>query len=69
VLAAHEQDHTETGGALTALREPAHDYDTTVAVCGTHRRLLEALHRLELDLQQHIHEENNVLFPRVRALR
>jgi regulator of cell morphogenesis and NO signaling len=69
VLASHEQQHTETGDALTALRELARDYDTTVALCGTHRRLLDALHGLELDLHQHIHEENNVLFPRARALR
>lgn len=69
VLALHEEEHAETGDALVALRELAHDYDTTSALCGTHRRLLDALQRLELDLHQHIHEENNVLFPRARALR
>jgi regulator of cell morphogenesis and NO signaling len=69
VLALHEQEHAETGDALVALRELAHDYDTTGAPCGTHRRLLDALQRFELDLHQHIHEENNVLFPRARALR
>jgi regulator of cell morphogenesis and NO signaling len=69
VLALHEQEHAETGDALAALRELAHDYDTTGALCGTHRRLLDALQRFELDLHQHIHEENNVLFPRARALR
>lgn len=37
------------------------------AVCRTHRTLLEAVGALELDLHQHVHEENNVLFPRVRA--
>jgi iron-sulfur cluster repair protein YtfE (RIC family) len=30
--------------------------------------LLEALHRFEVDLHQHVHEENNVLFPRVRDM-
>ena len=69
LLALHEQEHTETGDTLAALRELAHDYDTAGALCGTHRRLLEALRRLELDLHQHIHEENNVLFTRARALR
>lgn len=67
VLAVHEQEHTETGDALVALRELADDYDPRVALCGTHRRLLDALRRLELDLHQHIHEENNILFPRARA--
>jgi iron-sulfur cluster repair protein YtfE (RIC family) len=37
-------------------------------LCGTHRALLDALRSLEQDLHQHIHEENNVLLPRVRAL-
>jgi regulator of cell morphogenesis and NO signaling len=68
LLAAHEQEHAATGDALVALRELASDYDTTGALCRTHRTLLDALARLELDLHQHIHEENNVLFARVRAL-
>lgn len=67
LLASHEHEHAETGGVLTALRELGQDYDTSRALCGTHRRLLEGLQELELDLHQHIHEENNVLFPRVRA--
>lgn len=69
VLAAHEHEHREIGDALAALRELAHDYDTAGALCRTHRTLLEALARFELDLHQHVHEENNILFPRVRALR
>jgi regulator of cell morphogenesis and NO signaling len=68
VLAQHEQEHDETGDALVALRELAHEYDPAGALCGTHRRLLEGLRQLELGLHQHIHEENNVLFPRARAL-
>lgn len=68
LLAAHEQEHAGTGDALAALRELAGDYDTTRALCRTHRTLLEALAGLELDLHQHIHEENNVLFARVRNL-
>jgi regulator of cell morphogenesis and NO signaling len=63
-----EDDHSNTGDALAAIRELADDYNPAGALCGTHRALLNALHALELDLHQHIHEENNVLFPRVRAL-
>lgn len=69
VLTSHEREHAEAGDALTALRELAQDYDTAAALCGTHGRLLEALRRFELDLHQHIHEENNVLSPRARAIR
>ena len=69
VLAAHEQKHQATGDALAALRELANDHDTAGALYRTRRALLEVLARLELDLHQHIHEENTVLFPRVRDLR
>jgi regulator of cell morphogenesis and NO signaling len=69
LLASHEQEHIDTGDAQVALRELTHDYDTANALCRTHRALLDSLHRLELDLHQHIHEENNILFPRARALR
>ena len=32
-----------------------------------HRATLDGLRELERDLHQHIHEENNVLFPRALA--
>jgi regulator of cell morphogenesis and NO signaling len=67
LLAAREDDHRRSGDALVALREMTAGYDTGRALCRTHRRLLEALHALELDLHEHIHEEADVLFPRVRA--
>jgi regulator of cell morphogenesis and NO signaling len=41
-------------------------YRTEDALCTTHRVLLESLAELERDLHRHIHEENNVLFPRLR---
>ena len=67
VLALREHDHAATGDALCALRELAGGYETEAALCGTHRSLLRALRAFELDMHQHVHEENNVLFPRVRA--
>lgn len=68
LLAAHEAEHEEVGEALAALRELSGGYEAKRALCGTHRLLLEGLRDLELDLHQHVHEENNILFPRVRAL-
>ncbi|HEU4976472.1 MAG TPA: DUF542 domain-containing protein [Baekduia sp.] len=67
-IAALEHDHDDVGRTLVAIRELAGGYRTERAFCGTHRMLLEALRRLTAELHQHIHEENNVLFPRVRAL-
>ena len=64
----HTAEHTATGDALAALREMAGGYETESAYCGTHRSLLQALEAFELDLHQHVHEENNLLFPRMLAL-
>ncbi|WP_421658272.1 hypothetical protein [Leptothermofonsia sp. ETS-13] len=36
--------------------------------CNTYRALLDALATFEQDIHQHIHKENNVLFPRAIAL-
>ena len=44
------------------------DYDLPHGLCSTHRALLDALAAFELDLHQHIHEENNILLPRAREL-
>jgi len=42
-------------------------YDLGSALCNTHRATLAGLRELELDLHQHIHEENNILFRRALA--
>jgi len=49
------------------MRELAGGYDPSAALCTTHGVLLESLRGLERDLHQHIHEENNVLFVRLRG--
>lgn len=67
LLSELEDDHADVGGTLRALRELADGYRVETARCGTHRALLEGLAALERDLHLHIHEENNVLFPHIRA--
>jgi regulator of cell morphogenesis and NO signaling len=61
------QEHDTAGLRLRRLRELSGDYVTEAALCNTHRGLLQGLHGLELDLHQHVHEENNILFPRART--
>ena len=63
-----EHDHAEVGRLLARLHELTHGFDQARAFCGTHRAALDALQELTLDLHEHVHEENNILFPRVRAL-
>lgn len=60
--------HSAAGAALAELRELGNDYDPASAHCATHRVLLSELTAFELDLHQHIHEENNILFREVRTL-
>lgn len=66
LLVAHEAEHSEIGAELGAIRELTDGYDESRAFCNTHRVLLHSLREFEADTHQHVHEENNVLFPRVR---
>lgn len=59
-----ELEHDRAGLALERLRELTNNYSSPEWACGTYRALLDALAHLERDMHQHIHKENNVLFPR-----
>jgi regulator of cell morphogenesis and NO signaling len=67
-LERHRAEHAGVGSGLAALRELAGGYDDAEALCSTHRALLAALRDFESDLHRHVHEENNLLFPRVLEL-
>ncbi len=67
ILEHLRDDHQSVGRALGTIRRLCCDFDESRALCATHRELLRSLHSFELDLHQHVHEENNVLFPRVLA--
>jgi regulator of cell morphogenesis and NO signaling len=66
-VAELEHEHEFAGSALARLRELSGGYDLERALCNTHRATVDGLRELELDLHQHIHEENNILFPRALA--
>lgn len=66
-LEMHEAAHANVGETLSRMRELGGGYDRSAALCTTHGVMLESLRGLELDLHQHIHEENNILFPRLRG--
>jgi regulator of cell morphogenesis and NO signaling len=59
-----ESEHTQAGSALENLRELTDNYTPPDWACNTYLAMLDSLARLENDLHQHIHKENNVLFPR-----
>lgn len=59
-----EHEHDNAGQALARLRQLTRDYEVPADACNTYRTMLSGLEELELDLHQHIHKENNILFPR-----
>lgn len=63
-----ESEHDEAGVALAQLRQLTDDYSPPEWACNTYRAMLDALLIFEQDLHQHIHKENNVLFPRSMIL-
>ena len=50
------------------MREASSDYTTPPDGCISFQTLYSALMALEADLHQHIHLENNILFPRAAEM-
>jgi regulator of cell morphogenesis and NO signaling len=61
-------EHDNAGGILRELREVTSDYATPQDACISYKMLYNALEEFEKDLHQHIHLENNILFPRAIEL-
>jgi regulator of cell morphogenesis and NO signaling len=58
------QEHDGAGEALREMRAASNGYTAPPDACASYRALYQALAEFEADLHQHIHLENNVLFPR-----
>ena len=57
-------EHDSAGEALRELRRLTTDYAVPADACISYQTLYRALLEFEADLHQHIHLENNILFPR-----
>ena len=57
-------DHEEAGRALARIRELTGDFQLPEGACNTWRALWHGLQDLELAMHEHVHLENNILFPR-----
>lgn len=57
-------DHENAGQILEEIRSVTRNFTLPVDACATFEALYESLQDLEADLHQHIHLENNILFPR-----
>jgi regulator of cell morphogenesis and NO signaling len=59
-----EAEHESAGNALRQLRKLSMDYLPPEDACNTYRALFAGLAEFEADLHEHIHLENNILFPK-----
>ena len=62
------QEHDSAGGALRQMRADSRNYAAPDDACISFKTLYGALQEFETDLHQHIHLENNILFPRAIAM-
>ncbi len=60
-----EREHESAGDSLKEIRGLTRDFSAPADACASYRELLRSLQELEFDLHQHIHKENNVLFPKI----
>lgn len=63
-----EEEHTGAGSILKELRFVTDDYRIPSDVCETFELTYMKLQEMENDIFQHIHLENNILFPKLEKL-
>ena len=61
-------EHENAGALLARIRELSDGYTVPDGVCPSFLALYRGLEEFERDLHQHIHLENNILFPRAIAM-
>lgn len=66
-IAVMEAEHESAGDALRTLRELTDNYTPPDYACNTWRALWAGLSDLETTMHQHVHLENNILFPRAMS--
>lgn len=63
-----EDEHTGAGDILRKIVELSNNYTPPTGACNTFRALYSKLEEYQNDLFQHIHLENNILFPKAILL-
>ena len=67
-IAQMEREHDNAGNAMAQFRELTDNYTAPDWACNTFRAMYDALYELEQNMHQHVHKENNVLFPKAISL-
>lgn len=63
-----ELEHDKAGEIMKEIRKLSNGYEPPLHACNTYRVSYFKLNEFEEDLHQHIHLENNLLFPKAVAL-
>lgn len=67
-IAVMEHEHDDAGRSMDLIRELSRNYTLPDGACTTYSTCFQELEEFERDLHVHVHLENNVLFPKARAL-
>ncbi|MBX7074041.1 MAG: iron-sulfur cluster repair di-iron protein [Pirellulales bacterium] len=62
-----ESEHHGAGSALEQLSSLSDGYTPPDWACNTYRAMLDGLAQFQLDLHQHVHKEESILFPKALA--
>jgi len=63
-IQAMMKEHDSAGELLRQIRKASCEYTAPADACTTYKALYQDLQEFEADLHQHVHLENNILFPR-----
>ncbi len=58
------KEHDAAGELVKQIRKASSEYTAPVDACTSYKALYQDLRQFEADLHQHVHLENNILFPR-----
>ena len=67
-IAMMEQEHDSAGSMMYEIHELTNSYAVPDEACTTYRVTLHELKEFEYDLHQHVHLENNILFPKAARM-
>lgn len=67
-IAMMEDEHENAGNIFKEICKLTNNYTPPERACNTFKALYAKLEEFEQDLHQHIHLENNILFPKAIAL-
>lgn len=58
------QEHGAVGDLLSRVQDLTMDYDSTATTCDPYREICQQLKKLDREVREEVHLENNVLFDR-----